>query len=688
MRRIPTIATALAAVLLIAAAAFAAPLTPQQLLDLKHVTAVDIAPDGKLVVYRVTQNRAPADESGGAWSELWVVPAAGGEPRPFVTGEVQAGSPAFSPDGRHIGFTLKRGEDAKTQVWAIPVDGGEARPATASPVGVSAWAWSADGDAVLYVDTDQPPARERSLKKKGWLPEYFEENLRDRSLRRAPFAFGAAPDTGEVLVGGRAVWGLHAAAKGRFVAFGASEINLVDQSYMFQDIHVLDLETGESRLVIDVPGKLGDYRLSPDGGRLAWTAAASRSDHAVSSLFVADTAEGRPRNLTPDRFPGHIRHVEWRDDRTLLVLADEGVHTNLYRVDATKDAPGFERLLDGGELGLVFGMPAARPGARAMALIGQGPTMPREAYAWTGKGGPRRLTRHNAVLDDVDLGEQKVVTWTARDGLEIEGILMLPVGWDGEPAPLVVDVHGGPESNERHGWLSRYASPGQVLCGKGFAVLFPNYRGSTGYGLEFAAMAYGDPAGPEFDDIVDGVEHLVAEGVADAGKVGVMGGSYGGYATNWLATKYTDVFAAGVSFVGVSNLVSKRLLTNIPYEDEYVHMGAPVRGMFALMHERSPVYHAHESRTPLLILHGDSDPRVHPSQSQELYRALKMAGHPAVRLIYYPGEGHGNARRFGRDDALQRTVNWFVWYLQEDHPADGPMPALDISDQYGLEVDD
>ncbi|MBE0566023.1 MAG: S9 family peptidase [Krumholzibacteria bacterium] len=689
MRRIPTIAAAaLAAVLLTTLAAgpaAAAGITPAQLLDLEELRSAAVSPDGKLAAYTVAVNRSRDDEPGGPWSRLWVVATDGGQPRPFVTGEVTVGTPSFSPDGRFLGFTMKRGgKDAKTQVWAIAVDGGEARPVTKSPTGVAGWSWSHDGAAVLYIDTDEGPADEKKLKDKGWLPRYYEEDLRGRDLRRAPFGFGGEPQDGEVLVDGLSVWGLDAGADGRTVVFGASELNLVDHQYMFQDIHVLDLVTGEHRVAVDVPGKLGDYRISPDGKRLAWTAAASRSDHAVSSLFLGTPDGSLQANITPAGFAGHLRHVAWRDAKTLLVQADEGVTTTAYLVDVSGKEPKFRRILEGGAHGLVFGMPAAQRGAQTMVAVGHSGDMPAELYAWAGKGAPRRLTRHNPALAEVELGEQRVVRWTARDGLELEGILMLPVAWDGRPAPLVVDVHGGPESNERNGWLSRYASPGQAMCAKGYAVFFPNYRGSTGRGVEFAALAFGDPAGAEFDDIVDGVDHLVAEGIADKDRVGVMGGSYGGYATNWLVTRYSDRFKAGVGFVGVSDLVSKRFLTDIPYEDEYVHMGAPVRETWDLMRERSPVFHAENCRTPLLLLHGDSDPRVHPSQSQELYRALKMAGHPSVRLVYYPGEGHGNAKRFGREDALHRTMAWFDHYLLDGAAWDGPMPELDLSGEMEL----
>jgi dipeptidyl aminopeptidase/acylaminoacyl peptidase len=314
--------------------------------------------------------------------------------------------------------------------------------------------------------------------------------------------------------------------------------------------------------------------------------------------------------------------------------------------------------------------------------------MPREIFAWQGQGEPRRLTTHNDWLSTITLGEQRSITWTAKDGLEIEGVLMLPVGYTSGRFPLIVQVHGGPESNHTNGWLSRYANPGQAFCARGYGVLFSNYRGSTGRGLEFAASAYGDPAGAEFDDIIDGVDHLIAEGLVDGERVGVTGGSYGGYATYWLSTYHSERFAAGVGMVGVSNLVSKRFLTDIPYEDQYVHMGKPVRESWDLMLERSPVRYADRSRTPLLIMHGDGDTRVHPSQSQELYRALKMAGHPSVRLIWYPGEGHGNRKRWGRADFVHRTLGWFDHYLMDGNPWDGPMPPLDISEEMGLLQDE
>src|SRR5690606_12470890 len=202
--------------------------------------------------------------------------------------------------------------------------------------------------------------------------------------------------------------------------------------------------------------------------------------------------------------------------------------------------------------------------------------------------------------------------------------------------------HGGPESHYKNGWLTGYSSFGQLAAARGFAVFYPNYRGSTGRGVAFSKLSQGDPAGLEFDDLVDAVDHLIEIGLVDRDKVGVTGGSYGGYATAWLSTRYSDRFAAGVMFVGISNKISKVGTTDIPNEEFLVHARKRPWENWQFFLERSPIYYADDSTTPLLILHGEDDPRVDPGQSHELYRHLKLRGQAPVRLVLYPGEGHGN----------------------------------------------
>jgi dipeptidyl aminopeptidase/acylaminoacyl peptidase len=287
---------------------------------------------------------------------------------------------------------------------------------------------------------------------------------------------------------------------------------------------------------------------------------------------------------------------------------------------------------------------------------------PTELFVSSGSNAPRRMTDSNPWLADRKLAPQEVVEWTAADGLRLEGLLIKPL--DGRrAAPTIVVVHGGPEAHQRNGWLTGYSSPGQVAAADGFAVFYPNYRASTGRGVEFSMLDHGDFAGKEFDDIVDGVDHLIATDVTDADRVGVTGGSYGGYATGWLTTRYSSRFAAGVMFVGISNTISKDGVSDIPEEMFLVHQRMHPWDDWQFFLERSPIFWADSSNTPLLILHGKEDPRVPTDQSIEMYRNLKLRGSAPVRLILYPGEGHGNARAAARLDYNLRSLRWLEHYL-------------------------
>ena len=211
--------------------------------------------------------------------------------------------------------------------------------------------------------------------------------------------------------------------------------------------------------------------------------------------------------------------------------------------------------------------------------------------------------------------------------------------------------------------MSSYSQPGQVLAAAGYAVVYPNYRGSTGRGVEFSKLGQNDYAEEEFNDLVDVKRHLVREGLADAGRTGISGGSYGGYASMWAASALSEEFAAAVAFVGISNQTSKFGTGDIPFEMYYVHSRAWPWEDWMWMLERSPVYHAGDTRTPLLIMGGDKDPRVHPSQSLEMYRNVKLRTDTPVRLVVYPGEVHGNRHTAARYDYALRLKRWFDHYL-------------------------
>ncbi len=672
--------SAAALFMLFPALLFAETLSPQDVHAVKTAGAVALSPDGRWIAYTMSVNREANEPAGAAYSELYVVSTSSGEIRPFSTGKVNVSSICWSPDGSSILFLDRRGEQNTTQVWSLPFSGGEARPVTAASSDVRLFRPHPDGRQIAYVAETPEDAKTKRLREKGYHFVFFEENLRDRNLY-----ISNGYDQPRQLTEGISVWDFEFSPDGRYIAAAASPRNTVDDSYMFKKIYLIDLVDGSSRVLVDPQGKMGNMAFSPDGRRLAYAAALSISDHAVSQAYVVDLAGGEPRNLTPPRFAGHVNNVYWMDERTVVFSADEGVWSTLSAVLATG---GERRLLyHARNTGVVFTDAAPSREARLWAMIGSAPDVPADVYLFKLPRDLKRMTVLNPWLAERQLGEQRVIRYPARDGVEIEGILLLPTGYqEGSRYPLIVVVHGGPEAHFLNGWaqLTRYFVAGQVLAGRGYVVFYPNYRASTGYGVEFAAAGYGDAAGVEFDDIADGIDYLVAQGMADGDRVGLGGGSYGGYAAAWFASYYTHKVRAVVMFVGISDLVSKRLTTDIPYEELYVHSGKPLEEMWEFSRLRSPITFAHQSRTAVLIVGGAEDTRVHPSQSLEFYRALKMNNHPAVRWVLYPGEGHGNRRQPGRIDLLHRHLQWFDWYVKEKKPLDGPMPPADISECYGL----
>jgi dipeptidyl aminopeptidase/acylaminoacyl peptidase len=662
-------------------------LSPKDVLMMKRVSSAVISQNGELIAYTVSVPRDAKDKAGSAYSELYVISLKTREVRPFVTGKENVSSVMWKPDGSALTFIAARGDGAASQIWLIPVDGGEAVQLTRAETGVSSFAWSPGGDRIAFVSTDAKSAREKKLDAAGYGFVYFEEDLKNRNLYIADFSKSAVLGSPQQLTKDIAVWSFVFSPDGKSIAVAASPKNFIDDSYMFQKIHLLDLETKTVRMLSSNPGKLGNFSFSPDGKHLAYAAALEQKDHAVSQAFVVPVGGGAAANLTPPKFRGHIRWVDWMDASTLLYGAAEATSNTISSVSVA----GGERkiVLTSAASGVVFDQPTFAKSVRTATFVGNTASYPGDLFAWSEGSQPERLTTVNAALADRELGKQEVLKYKSRDGVEIEGILIYPVGYQkGTTYPLVTIVHGGPESNYANGWMTSYSEPGQVLSGKGYVVFYPNYRSSTGYGVQFAAAGYGDPAGKEFDDIADGMQYLIKQGIADKNRVGLGGGSYGGYASAWFATYYTKLVKAVCMFVGISDLISKRGSTDIAYEELYVHSGKPLEKMWDLALKRSPLYYAHQSKTATLIMGGGADPRVHPTQSMELYRQMKMTNHPAVRLVQYPGEGHGNTRQPGRIDVLYRILDWYEWYVKDAKPLTGPMPPLDISEHYGLKLTD
>lgn len=659
------------------------PLTPEELLELKTVGVVRINPVKSEVLYSVTTPRGPNDKPGGPSAIYYLASMEDWVPTPLFEERPGAGSPQFSSDGNYIGF-LYGNKGEPRQVWIMSILEGDYRELTHEPSGVSQFKWQPGKKGIAYLTEEMTTDRERELTERGYDFIYYEENLKNNRLRMAWYDEEWNQTSVWELTHEGNTWDFEFDSQGSWIAASVSPKNLIDDRYMFRKIFLIDLANGSMKQVSENEGKLGNYSFSPDGRHLAYTAALNINDSQVSQAYVTDLQTGSILNLTPPDFRGHISWVGWKDNNHLLYYAGEGVHPTLSVV-AVSGGPR-EVILNAADIGIIFGTPHYTSDFKNFILYGSTPTDPGNLYYWNGKGKPDKVTGLNPELADKILGKQEVIRYLARDGKEIEGIMIHPVGYEpGHSYPLIVYVHGGPESHETNGWKSSYSTPGQVMAGKGYLVLYLNYRASTGYGVDFAMEGFMDPAGKEFDDIADGIEWAVREKGADPDRVGLAGGSYGGFASAWFATYYTNYVKAVCMFVGISDVIGKRGTTDIPFEELYVHSGKKLEDQWQQDLERSPIYWAHQSKTATLIYGGAADTRVHPSQSIELYRRMKMNDHPAVRLVQYPGEGHGNRKQVGQIDVLYRQIEWLDWYVRDLHPLDGPMPRLDISDRYGLD---
>jgi len=670
LRRAPA---SLAALLLVPAATLCAQasdvLTAHKVAELRNVGAAQISPDGARVAYTLAVPRNPGvDEDGASWTELHLYERASGVSKPFVTGKVNVSGLAWTPDGRAIAFLSKRNDDKHTALYTIPIDGGEARRAAGLGEAISSFDLHGDGARVALVGLEPLPEAKKKAQEKGFRQELYEEDL-----RQARVWVGALNDEAnkpaKLALDGHVYKALWSPVDDR-LAVSIAPTPTVDDSYMRTRIQIVDL-AGKVLAKIDNPGKLGEFAWSPDGKHIALISAGDIHDPTAGRLMLAPASGGAPAELRPN-LEGDVMAFDWQSADSLLAVYAYGVWTAFEKLGL--DGSAKTLVAPGGPV--LAGFSLSSDGLSA-AFSASTPTHASELFTMShGDAGPARRTDSNPWLASTRLAPQELVKFKARDGLALEGLLVRPLDEQkGQRYPLVMYVHGGPESHHSNNWLTNYGDPAQTMAARGFAVMHTNYRGSTGRGMAFAKLSQGDAAGKEFDDLIDAIDHLVASGLVANDKVAVTGGSYGGYATAWLSTRYSERIAAGVMFVGISDKISKVGTTDIPDEEYYVHARKRIWEDWQFALERSPIFHAGNCKTPLLILHGKDDPRVNPGQSHELYRHLKLRDQAPVRLVLYPGEGHGNRKAAARLDYNLRMQQWIEHYLIGPK---GPPPPLEL----------
>ncbi len=637
----------------------------EQIAGLEQVREVALSPNGQEIAFtRAVPRDLAEDEDGPAWQELHLIDAEG-RVRGFITGEASVGNIGWTPDGSAITFIDKRGDDEHPSLYRIPVDGGEAQRVAIVGEGVVDYSFSPDGSAVALVAAESEPEEMQELREEGFDAIVFEEQWRPRHLWIHDLESDGEPRRIEV---DGSVQAADWSPAGDRLALRVTPRQLVDDTLMFQRIRIVSTD-GEELGRVDNPGKLADIAWSDDGAHLALIGTETIKDTRAGRLLVTDDDGGEWTHLMPG-LEGHVIDIDWAGDEIVFV-SHEGVEARVGRIGADGSNP--ETLLD--QAGSIATSVEARGGRIVVAA--STPRYPREVHLLNDDGA-ERLTESNPWLAEVELARQQVIEYEARDGLMIQGLLVWPLDYsEGKRYPLILGVHGGPESHYSNGWLTSYNLPAQHAAAEGYFMFYPNYRGSTGRGVEFALRSQGRPAREEFDDLVDGVDHLIDQGWVDGDRVGITGGSYGGYATAWGATYYSERFAAAVMNVGLSDKIAMLGTSDIPQELYEVHYRTWPWEDWSLYREASPIYYVERAQTPILILHGAADPRVDPTQSRILYRYLTLQEDPPpARLVLYPGEGHGNSRAASRWDYSLRLMRWMNHYLKGEG-GDPPPHELD-----------
>ena len=611
-------------------------MTLVDLAELPRIILPQLSPDGRTLVY--LQSKADWKMGRPIW-QLWRQPDGGGSPAQLTftdAGDIPI-QPRWSPDGTTILFV----RDGQLQLLAAA--GGEARTLTHHATLPTAPSWTPDGTAVYFLAGEPRTAAERERDRLRDDVYAFDEDYKQRHLWKVVVATGEETRLTE---GDWSVIEYRLSPDGTRIAFYRARTPLLDDVFS-GEIWTMDASGANGRVVtsktlyVDQPSA----QLSPDNTQLLFLADTNDRFEAYynTNLFVAPAAGGAARAVVRD-FPYAFDQAVWGPDgKSIFAVVNMGVHNEVYQIDA---ATGRMRQLTNGDHFIPYTGWSIVPGARAMVLQLDEPTRFGDVWKIAMTGAQAAPTRITHLFDRIErefaLPRQEKITWKSTDGTPIEGLLFYPVDYQpGTRYPLVVQMHGGPMESDKFGagsGLVQNYFP--VLAAKGYAVFRPNYRGSVGYGNAF----YRDIVGHFFhnmqQDVLTGIDYLVARGVADPDRLVAMGWSAGGHLTNRLITM-TGRFKAASSGASLANWTSFYAQTDVRSFRVTWFGGTPweANAPIAAFWDNSPLKDVAKARTPTLLFVGENDSRVPLPQSIEMYRALKQNGVP-THLYVAPRDGH------------------------------------------------
>ncbi len=630
----------------------ASTLTIEDYATMPGLSTPRLSPDGTRVAYVVSR----ADLKRSVYdTDIWIVRADGSSDRQLTRNEASDVNPQWSPDGKRIAFLSDR-DGGKHAIWLIDPDGGEARRLTNEPTPVREYQWSPDGKSIAFLRLDEQTADEERRAKERDDPKIVGA----RKYVHLYIVDVASGTVRKLTNGAFSIWrDFSWSPDGQWIAIDRAPGNGLDDLFR-SDIYLVSTRGGALKPLVTRPGLDRGPVFSPNGKWVAFTSTGAHDWLLEHEVYVVPSSGGTPRNISReyDRTPEAIL---WSDDsRSVFFEGSWNTTAQLFRVNV--DGTGFTNTtkIDGvvGDVDMQGGR---------VAFVQQSLTEPPEIFV---EG--QRVTNHNAAYRNRTLGETRVIRWkNPKDNLEIEALLTLPVGYKpGQRVPLLTFIHGGPASNFDQGFLGYHGltyAP-HVLAARGFAVLRPNPRGTGSYGSAFHRANRNDWAVMPWMDIESGIDKLIADGIADPKRLGIMGWSYGGYLAAWVLG-HSDRFRAYSIGAAVTDLLSYHGTADIrdflPHYfdqretpdsslDEMRHPPLSVE----LLRSQSPAWHLKPTPAKVLIQHGENDDRVPLSQGTLLYRLLDELG-VDVTMVVYPRSRHGVPEPKLKMDVMRRNVELF-----------------------------
>ncbi len=617
-------------------------LTPEALLNLRHLSSLEFSPDGTRVAFVVAEP-AKGDQRS---SHIWLFDTSNSSFRQLTYSAKSESSPKWSPDGKLLAFLSNR--DANQQIYLLSMSGGESAPLTKGKRDISRFEWSLDGKTIAFLAPDAKTEAEEKKEK-----DKDDAHVSDKDDKRARLWLLSLSEKSERAVT-PANYQLSDLAwfpdNTRLAVIATDHPESDGNTERIFVVPAAALKPEEAMVQVFAPrGPFGDIQVSPSGDNISFIG--SREDGpSPHDLWILPVGMPAAKNLTAGNLDRTVFAYRWSKDRGVMLVAADGFTRRLVRYTSSgtrEDAP----------------IPDCMPSSFAfsdtgsLAFVGENFTEPQEIWFAPEGQQSKKFSEFNKSFDASVLIKPELYKYKSFDGLEIEAALIKPSNYDGKSKlPLIALIHGGPTG----AWESSIEVWGQLLVARGYAVFYPNIRGSIGYSEKFVESNRADWGGGDFKDVMAGIDDLANKGVGDLNRLGIGGWSYGGYMSEWAITQ-TLLFKAAVSGAGMANLISEYGTEQHPSYDEWF-WSIPYEKPTGFLNS-SPFLHLKNTKTPTLILQGDADTVDPLGQSQELYRGLKRYG-VQTELVVYPREPHGFHEERHLIDRLNRIVAWYDKFLK------------------------